>query len=278
MLFRKPVHAGSALIVALAAIAASCNHPRARAVVPQPPARVGMTETGVASWYGVPYHGHQTASGEVYDMHQLTAAHRNLPFQTWVRVENLTNGKRVEVRIIDRGPFVRNRIIDLSQTAADRIDMLRPGTARVRLTVIARPKTAGPETFPPETSLPYAVGPSMPSVPQPADKTSPAVVSISPGSPSLSSPASSPPAIPMPRFAVQAGSFADREHAESQRETMTAAFADARTVLDATHNPPFWRVLVGREMTLDQANELARRVRSEAGAGFVVPEPGPSPQ
>jgi rare lipoprotein A len=277
MFFRRPVHAGSALIVALAAIAASCHHPRARAVTPPPPARIGMTETGIASWYGFPYDGRQTASGEVYDMHQLTAAHRNLPFQTWVRVENLTNGKRVEVRITDRGPFVRNRIIDLSQTAAGKIDMLRPGTARVRLTVIARPKTALSET-----SVPYTVGPSTSSVPRPADGTSPPIVSTSraPSLPSPSAPASASPThvIPMPRYAVQAGAFTDRERAEAQRENMTAAFADARTLLDPTHNPPFWRVLVGREMTLDQANELAGRVRSEAGAGFVVPEPGPSPQ
>ena len=72
-------------------------------------------------------------------MYGLTAAHRNLPFQTWVEVENLTNGKRVDVRINDRGPFVHDRIIDLSQTAAKQIDMLGPGTARVRLTVIATP-------------------------------------------------------------------------------------------------------------------------------------------
>ena len=82
----------------------------------------------------------------------------------------------------------------------------------------------------------------------------------------------------MPRYAVQAGAFTDREHAESQREMMAEAFADARTVLDSTRNPPLWRVLVGREMTLEQANELARRVKSGAGAGFVVPEPGLSPQ
>lgn len=278
MLFRRPVHAGAAFVVAFATIAASCSHPRARAVVPPPAARIGMTETGIASWYGIPYHGRQTASGEIYDMHQLTAAHRNLPFQTWVQVENLTNGKRVEVRITDRGPFVRNRIIDLSQTAADKIDMLRPGTARVRLTVIARPNPSVPEISRPEISSSDSVGPSTPSVPQPVGKPSPPVVSISPGSPSLSPPVSSPQTIPMPRYAVQAGAFADREGAEAQRERLNAAFADARTLLDSTRNPPLWRVLVGREMTLDRANELAGRVRTESGAGFVVPEPGPSPQ
>jgi len=103
------------------------------------PARVGWTETGVASWYGVPYHGRLTSSGEIYDMEKLTAAHQTLPFNTWLAVENLSNGKTVEVRINDRGPFVGDRIIDLSHAAARDIDMLSPGTARVRLRVIATP-------------------------------------------------------------------------------------------------------------------------------------------
>jgi rare lipoprotein A len=106
-----------------------------------PPPKIGDTETGIASWYGHPYHGRQAADGEIYDMEKLTAAHRTLPFNTWVRVENLSNGKAVDVRIIDRGPFVGNRIIDLSHAAAQQIDMIGPGTARVRLVVIEPPPT-----------------------------------------------------------------------------------------------------------------------------------------
>lgn len=278
MQFRRPIHAGSALIVVFAAISASCSHPRPHAVAPAPPARIGMTETGVASWYGVPYHGRQTASGEIYDMYKLTAAHRNLPFQTWVQVENLTNGKRVDVRITDRGPFVRGRIIDLSQTAADKIDMLRPGTARVRLTVIAKPASTVPEISRPESSR---VTPSVP----PTGKISPPIaypapISPEPNSslPSSSVPASSPAAVPMPRYAVQAGAFTDRDHAEAQRERLNDEFMDARTFLDTSRTPSLWRVVVGREMTLDEANELAGRVRTESGQGFVVPEPTSTPQ
>ena len=100
---------------------------------------VGHSETGLASWYGDPYHGRQTASGEIYDMNEWTAAHRTLPFGTWVEVTNLTNAKRVSVRITDRGPFVDGRIIDLSRAAAKQIDMIGPGTARVRLKVIHAP-------------------------------------------------------------------------------------------------------------------------------------------
>jgi len=90
-------------------------------------------EIGVASWYGKEYHGRNTSNGEIYNMYDMTAAHPTLPFHTLVRVTNLENGKRVEVRINDRGPFIEGRVIDLSYTGAQKIDMLGTGTARVSL-------------------------------------------------------------------------------------------------------------------------------------------------
>jgi len=101
--------------------------------------RVGHTESGIASWYGDPYHGRAAANGEIFDMRELTAAHRRLPFGTITRVENTRNGQRVDVRINDRGPFVDRRIIDLSRAAAEQAGLLRDGTARVKLKVIAQP-------------------------------------------------------------------------------------------------------------------------------------------
>ena len=98
--------------------------------------RVGETFTGISSWYGPDFDGKATSSGEIYDMHALTAAHKTLPMNTIVKVTNLDNGKDVVVRINDRGPFVGTRIIDLSNKAAHDIDMVRKGTARVRLEVI----------------------------------------------------------------------------------------------------------------------------------------------
>ena len=94
------------------------------------------SEQGVASWYGPGFDGKRTASGEVYDMEDMTAAHKRLPFGTRVLVDNLDNGLRTEVRINDRGPFVDDRIIDLSRAAAREIQMLGPGTARVRISII----------------------------------------------------------------------------------------------------------------------------------------------
>ena len=95
-------------------------------------------QIGMASWYGPGYHGNTCASGEIYDMYKLTAAHRELPFGTYVRVTNLRNGKSVVVRINDRGPFKRGRIIDLSYAAARKIGMVREGSTRVRIEIIGR--------------------------------------------------------------------------------------------------------------------------------------------
>jgi rare lipoprotein A len=138
------------LALALAAIAlSSCGHKK-HARIASPPApipRIGDTETGVASWYGHPYHGRAAADGEIYDMEKLTAAHRTLPFNTWVRVVNLANAKFVDVRVIDRGPFVDGRIIDLSHAAAQAIEMIGPGTAQVRVEVIRMPAAPEPAVF-----------------------------------------------------------------------------------------------------------------------------------
>lgn len=100
-----------------------------------------FAEVGMASWYGHPYHGRRAASGEIYDMHKLTAAHRTLPFGTQVRVHSLDNDKMVDVEINDRGPFVAGRIIDLSHTAARILGIHRAGMVRVWLEVRSVPKT-----------------------------------------------------------------------------------------------------------------------------------------
>ena len=104
-------------------------------------------EIGIASWYGHPYHGRPAANGEIYDMEQFTAAHRTLPFGTLVHVVNLDNSKSVDVRINDRGPFVGDRIIDLSHAAARAIDMIGPGTARVRVEIAQMPAAPPPGSY-----------------------------------------------------------------------------------------------------------------------------------
>ena len=96
----------------------------------------GFSETGVASWYGDKFHGRKTASGERYNQRDLTAAHKTLPFGTKVRVKNTQNGKSVFVRINDRGPFTKGRIIDVSRGAAKKLGMIKSGTAKVNIKVV----------------------------------------------------------------------------------------------------------------------------------------------
>ena len=216
--------------LALMLCAAGC----ARHTTARLPARVGSTETGIATWYGVPYHGRPTASGEIFDMEKLTAAHRALPFQTWVEITNLSNGKQVNVRITDRGPFVHGRIIDLSMSAARQIDMVRAGTARVRLRVIDPPVSAA-ATAPPVKAL-------------------------------------ASPQIGASGYAVQAGAFSDPSHAEALRDALP--YPDARVVepQERQGDPSLWRVLVGHALTVQAATALAAEVEKAAGAAIVVRE------
>lgn len=130
----------------LALLAVSCaTIPRSRTDYP-----VGYREIGVASWYGKQFHGRPTANGEIYDMYGLTAAHRLMPLGTVVRVTNRENGRSVKVRVNDRGPFVRGRILDLSYGAAQRLGMTVNGTATVAIDVLSGPngpKLSGDDLF-----------------------------------------------------------------------------------------------------------------------------------
>jgi len=150
-----------AITLTIAAAMAGCAKKKVSVIPPPPPPGggtrtrppaapappEGQTERGLASWYGHPYHGRAAADGEIYDMETMVAAHRTLPFQTWVRVRNLANDKTVEVRIIDRGPFVNGRIIDLSHAAAREIELIGPGVAQVELTVLRGPANAEAAAF-----------------------------------------------------------------------------------------------------------------------------------
>ncbi|WP_420633532.1 septal ring lytic transglycosylase RlpA family protein [Candidatus Palauibacter sp.] len=131
----------AALALALAAgpVAQGCVwYPRPNTTPSTDPAVyvVGWTQTGVASWYGEPFHGRRAAAGGVYDMDAMTAAHQTIPFGTRIRVDNRDNGRSVELVVNDRGPFVRGRILDVSRAGAQELGMIGPGTARVRITIV----------------------------------------------------------------------------------------------------------------------------------------------
>lgn len=119
------------------------------------PSAVGYVEEGVASWYGPDFHGGRTSTGETYDMNAMTGAHPTLPLPTWVRVTNLENGRSVVVRLNDRGPFAKDRIIDLSRAAAEQLDMVRKGTARVEVRSLAGDGAAAAAPAPPAPGPAY---------------------------------------------------------------------------------------------------------------------------
>ena len=132
-------------------------------------------ETGIASWYGPTFYGRNTANGELYDGNQLTAAHKTLPMPVNVRVTNLENGKSLIVRVNDRGPYARGRIIDLSKRAAELLDVVQTGTARVRVTYLGRANLNGklPDETPPE------IASALPAVP--SGKVDSSALNIVPG-------------------------------------------------------------------------------------------------
>ncbi len=119
-------------------------------------------QTGIASWYGDPFHGRRTANGETYDMNAMTAAHKTLPMPTKVRVTNLENGRSLILRVNDRGPFVNGRIIDVSRRAADLLGFERQGTAKVRVTAIEE----GRDIIAPKPETPREIRTALPAVPQ----------------------------------------------------------------------------------------------------------------
>jgi len=170
----------------------------------------GYVERGVASWYGPGFHKIRTSTGEPYDMYGMTAAHKTLPLPAYVRVTNLQNGRSIVVRVNDRGPFVGNRIIDLSYTAAAKLDMLRDGTAMVEVRVI------DPEAPPENTSLiTFAAAVTGTTAAQAAQSAQSPQSAQSAPAPASSAPATSgwTPLPAAPLF-VQAGAFADPANAE----------------------------------------------------------------
>src|SRR5213594_2078042 len=136
---------------------------------PAPPPIVNGVQVGVASWYGPGFHGNRTANGEIYDQYELTAAHPSLPLGTRVMVTNLANGRAVEVRINDRGPFVDGRTIDLSYAAARTIGLVGPGTVRVRIEVLGPTMVVAAAPLAVPVAAPPASPPARPSPPAPRD-------------------------------------------------------------------------------------------------------------
>lgn len=258
---RNALHVLLLALIVTAMMFTACGRKRARVATPP---RIGTTQTGVASWYGPPYHGRRSANGEVYDMERLTAAHRTFAFDTWVRVRNLDNGKEVDVRITDRGPFVRGRIIDLSKAAARDIDMIGPGVAKVKLKVIDPRDAVRPE---PRTSASSFPPKSSPTPKPPPSQPEPPLV----GPPEPPPP---PPPVTTELFGVQIGAFRDRTRAEQLRASLETRYGKANLILRDTQIPT-WRVIVGEYPDEASAESAATSIRVEFPEAFVVRQDAP---
>jgi len=208
---------------------------------PSPPPVVDGVQEGVASWYGPGFHGNRTANGEVYDQYELTAAHPSLPHGTRVMVTNLTNGRAVEVRINDRGPFVGGRAIDLSYAAARTINLVGPGTARVRIEVLGGARRRIP---PPPREAPPA----------------PVVVAEREPSPPLVPPA--PNDLPASSYSVEVASLTDPGKAHHLRGVLARRFPDAFVAPLAGVAGNYYRVRIGpyplRAAALARAERVSR--------------------
>ncbi len=190
----------------------------------------GYRENGIASWYGRDFHGKPTSSGEVYDMHQLTAAHKTLPIPTWVEVTNIENGRQVIVKVNDRGPFIDGRIIDLSQRAAEEIDMIRSGTARVRVRALGAPAAEPrPEPVMARTQpVPGAAGGGFSIISEARADT------VAPGD------------VPYRPLYVQVGAFADKNNAAKLAERLKdEGFRDSFVLTSGTGRERMHRVRIG---------------------------------
>lgn len=183
----------------------------------------GFVQRGIASWYGIKFHGRRTSSGEIYDMHAMTAAHKTLPIPIYVHVKNLDNGRSTVVRVNDRGPFIDGRVIDLSYAAAKKLGVKGPGTANVEISVVHE-----------DQAQPSSVVRAIPLTDQPEKD--------------------------VPLF-IQMGSFASHANASKLVYNLHAANeTSARISALQTDDGLFYRVRVGPLFDIDEANAIVDRL------------------
>jgi rare lipoprotein A len=178
----------------------------------------GFRERGIASWYGPDFHGELTSTREIYDMYQMSAAHKLLPLPTWVEVRNLENGRKVVVRVNDRGPFKDNRVIDLSYAAALALDVVRPGTAFVEVQAL---DPLPPQAAASEVRVPVATGRRT-------------------------------------RMYLQVGAFSERVNAERLQSRLADALGAAvtRILSEPTEAPRIYKVQLGPITNVEHADQV----------------------
>ncbi|MCU0286005.1 MAG: septal ring lytic transglycosylase RlpA family protein [Acidobacteria bacterium] len=216
--------------------------------------RENVFENGIATWYGRRFHGRRTANGEKFDMHKLTAAHKTLPFHTLVEVENLDNGKRVIVRINDRGPFRNNRIIDLSYNAAKKLDcckdgvvpvvlrIVKPGEVSISGTEIALLTNPGQANELPGKKVPEIKANEIIAKKEETKKTGVSQVSE------------------QAKFYLQAGAFSEKVNAQKMLENMKANVADV--TFDIYFQNGMYKVISAPQSSRARAEELKKALQT----------------
>jgi rare lipoprotein A len=194
------------------------------------PSHEGFVQEGLASWYGADFHGKRTSNGEIYDMYALTAAHKTLPLGVYVKARNKRNGKEVVVRINDRGPFVKERIIDLSYTAAKQLGIADTGTAPVRIEALGYRGDSGS-----------------------------GAVAYRP-----------PPSYDAGAYAVQVAAFTESANARRMADQMKRRYGTSNIQEAVVNNNRFFRVRVGRYESLKRAEEARGGFEREFPGSFVV--------
>ena len=210
---------------------------------------------GTASWYGGKFHGRQTSNGEIFDQHGLTAAHPTLPLPCYVLVTNETSGKKVVVRVNDRGPFKKNRMIDLSRAAAEEIGMIETGTARVRVQYLGPAEKAGDRPFR-DNSIVDDVQ----------------IADLIPPSPPPMRPTPQLEAISNQHF-VQLGSFTDRQNADNYLGSVSGYSNQGSVVLARINGKPHFRVVLGPFASQDDADAMRLQMRQNGFDGIVIKNP-----
>lgn len=245
------------------------------------PSASGYIERGVASWYGTEFHGLRTSTGEPYDMFAMTAAHKTLPLPCYARVTNLSNGRSVVVRINDRGPFVANRIIDLSYSAATRLDMIRNGTAFVQVEVLTPAAPTLTASMPVSTPAAQAASVGVSSVPAvsvapmsaptgstpPGSAPSAGAAPVIPATAETSAAAHAPagPTVtpaPTGAFYIQVGAYSRPENAGAAVRKLRAAGIENVLMLAPEARQPLQRVRVGPIASVQQFDATIERLNA----------------
>lgn len=227
----------------------------------------GYAERGIASWYGTKFHGRRTSSGEPYDLWGITAAHKTLPLPTYVQVTNLQNGRKLIVRVNDRGPFHDNRVIDLSYAAASKLGILATGTGLVEVRAID-PRGSRPVTVI-AAAEPQTLSDAAPAPPRPPKTL------VRPGPPQIAPIVSAPASVsanPNPNLYLQLGAFLSRANAERLRTRLLDTATAGIEIIEAYLNPnTIYRVRLGPMKNVAEADNLTETiVRLGLGTPLVV--------